>query len=117
MGIKQRGPSAFSDSPEDLISRAEDFAEREDVPRDVCQLLVDIARSLSKEREDRVRYTNLAQEAMASERRAVGEIERLLNRPIATVTAELLRRASGSMPHSVAEILRRVAGELDAHGK
>lgn len=47
-------PSAFVDSPEDLIRRAKALDSEVGVPPKVAILVVDLARALEKERTDRV---------------------------------------------------------------
>lgn len=47
-------PSAFVDSPEDLIRRAKAMDQETGVPPKVAILVVDLARALEKERTDRV---------------------------------------------------------------
>lgn len=104
------------------MAKAREAAEDEQVPRQVCQLLVDLCRALEKERADRATYTNLASEAMAGESRARAEVERrgkLLAHPLRLAASHLTGRVRERLPTGLADLVtfaeRWWEGEIDAH--
>lgn len=121
-------PSAFSDSPEDRIRKVRELVEDPAavserlkapvaVPASIAHTLLDLCRDLEKERVDRVTYTNLSHEAMASERRALVALQEAKGQiKAAEDRAEGLARALSEVEaHPARYFARRVLARAQPH--